>query len=151
VIYTSDHGQVLPGQPATSGGVRMPHGYPHLPPIVANVPLLVFGFGPKGTDFLHRLESNDTLVNNCSHFQIFPTLLLSMGYPPEEVHKHYGNSLLDRLQPGYPRYFITGGLNSVRSKVIPFPLEQNTIARMLYYSVMKWDHATIKSAAQMDP
>ena len=137
VIYTSDHGQVLPGQSQTKGGVRMPHGYPHLPPIVANVPLLVFGFGSKGADFLHRLKNNDTLVNNCSHFQIFPTLLLTMGYPQADVRNHYGDSLLDQLQPGRPRHFIAGGLNSVRSRVIPFSLEQNTIARILYSPAMK--------------
>ena len=141
VIYTSDHGQVLPGSPETKGGIRMPHGHPHLPPIVANVPILAFGFGQKGTDFLHRLQGNETLLNNCSHFQIFPTLLLAMGYPPGEVRKHYGDSLLDPLQPGRLRSFIAGGLNSVRSKVLPFPSEQNTIARTLYSNVMKWDHA----------
>jgi glucan phosphoethanolaminetransferase (alkaline phosphatase superfamily) len=151
VLYTSDHGQVLPGQPETRGGIRMPHGHPHLPPIVANVPLLAFGFGPKGTDFLQRLRRNDTLINNCSHFQLFPTLLMTMGYPQADVRKYYGDSLLDKLQPDRTRYFITGGLNSVRSKVLPFPLEQNTIARILYSNVMKWDHATIKPAAQIDP
>ncbi|MFA5322022.1 MAG: sulfatase-like hydrolase/transferase [Smithella sp.] len=151
VIYTSDHGEVLPGQAETRGAIRMPHGHPHLPPIVANVPLLVFGFGPKGADFLHRLQSNDTLVNNCSHFQIFPTLLLSMGYPPGDIRRYYGDSLLDTLQTGRSRCFIAGGLNSVRSRIIPFPSEQNTIAGRLYSPVMKWDYAKMQTAPQTLP
>jgi lipid A ethanolaminephosphotransferase len=106
VIYTSDHGQVMPGQPDVQGVVRMPHGHPHLPPIVANVPLLAFGFGMGGRDFLQRLRSNNTLFNNCSHFRIFPTLLLAMGYSPENVGKYYGNSLWDRLEPDSPRFYI---------------------------------------------
>jgi glucan phosphoethanolaminetransferase (alkaline phosphatase superfamily) len=140
VIYTSDHGNVLPGQPLTKGDIRMPHGYPNLPPIVANVPLIVFGFGPKGADFLQRLKSNETLVNNCSHFQIFPTLLLAMGYASKDVRTYYGDSLLDRCLLNRPRHFIAGDLHSVHSKVIPFPSEQNMIANRLYFQVMKWNN-----------
>jgi glucan phosphoethanolaminetransferase (alkaline phosphatase superfamily) len=143
VIYTSDHGNVLPGQRETKGGIRMPHGYPDLPPIVANVPLIVFGFGPKGADFLNQLRSNDTLVNNCSHFQIFSTLLLAMGYPACDVRKHYGKSLMDRLEPGHPRYFIAGDLSSGLSKIKRFPAEQNMIAKNLYSQEVNWKRSGI--------
>ena len=138
VLYTSDHGQVLQAQTETRiWSSHMPHGGSQLPPLVANVPLVVFGFGSKGSAFVHELKSNENLVNNCSHFQIFPTLLIAMGYPPEDVHRQYGDSLLDHFQPGRPRYFIAGRLNSPQSKIRLFPAEQNTIATILYAHAMK--------------
>ncbi len=88
VIYTSDHGQNLhergdPGvnthcdtDPVQEEGV---------------VPLVVIqGKGIKALDWQAHLAQNR---NASSHYNIFPTLLLLMGYDPAGVAAVYGRSL----------------------------------------------------------
>jgi glucan phosphoethanolaminetransferase (alkaline phosphatase superfamily) len=88
VIYTSDHGQTLhergdPGvnthcstDPAQEEGV---------------VPLVVIqGKGVKALDWQAHLAENH---NASSAYNIFPTLLLLMGYDPAGVASVYGRSL----------------------------------------------------------
>ena len=137
VLYTSDHGQTLPGSLGTNA-IRATHGYATLPPITANVPLMAFGFGPKGRAFIGKLAQNDTLFNNCTHFQIFPTLLRAMGYPPEQVQKLYSPSLLDRLPRPQPRTYVGDLGGGKHCKFREFPPEQNGIATNLYDEVMHW-------------
>ena len=101
IIYTSDHGQNLleDGKPATHCRVQNPT------PQEAIVPLLVFT----------RMEAlrmsfqaaADTNRNRTSHFQIFPTLLILMGYRPEDVVDRYYLSLLDSVTEELG--FLSGG------------------------------------------
>jgi glucan phosphoethanolaminetransferase (alkaline phosphatase superfamily) len=136
VLYTSDHGQVLPGSLGTNA-IRATHGYATLPPITANVPLFAFGFGPNGRGIIQKLTQNDTLFNNCTHFQIFPTLLRAMGYPAAQVKKLYSPSLLDPLARPQPRSYRGDSGGGKHCVIREFPPEQNGIATNLYPEVMR--------------
>jgi glucan phosphoethanolaminetransferase (alkaline phosphatase superfamily) len=149
VLYTSDHGQTLPGFLGTNA-LRATHGYATLPPITANVPLMAFGFGPKGRAFIEKLARNDTLFNNCTHFQIFPTLLRAMGYPAEQVQKLYGPSLLDRLPQPQPRRYVAESGGGKHCELREFPPEQNRIATNLYDAVMHWKALPARGSGVLD-
>jgi glucan phosphoethanolaminetransferase (alkaline phosphatase superfamily) len=99
VIYTSDHGQnMLPG--------RITHcsTTPTVPPGEEIVPLFAITSVP---DFEQRLKKGATRsFGRFSHFEIFPTLLLAMGYEPDWVMETYGPSLMDRPPPD--RKFMIG-------------------------------------------
>jgi hypothetical protein len=45
--------------------------------------------------------------NRMSHFELFPTLLIAMGYDEKWVKKTYGPSLLDEPKP-HVRSFLVG-------------------------------------------
>jgi glucan phosphoethanolaminetransferase (alkaline phosphatase superfamily) len=91
LIYTSDHGQSL-----MDGGRKQTHCTTTtqntqvgegLVPLVA-----VTGIRELGT----RLrESAARAYGHATHFEIFPTSLLAMGYDEQWVRTHYGPSLLD--------------------------------------------------------
>ncbi len=88
VIYTSDHGQNLHerGDP----GVNTHCGTDPVPE-EGLVPLVVIqGKGLKALDWQAHLAQNR---NASSHYNIFPTLLMLMGYDPAEVASEYGPSL----------------------------------------------------------
>jgi hypothetical protein len=60
----------------------------------------------------HRFEQRmrqaaQSGFNRMSHFEIFPTLLVAMGYDESWVKKAYGPSLLDGPAEG-PRVFMVG-------------------------------------------
>ena len=58
-------------------------------------------------EFEKRLEKGATNgFGRFSHFEIFPTLLLAMGYDPGWVNLAYGPSLLDPPSPD--RKFMVG-------------------------------------------
>ena len=65
-----------------------------MPDIVANVPMIVFGFG-KGRQIVDTLRSNSSAKNNTSHFDVFSTILTLMGYDTDKIKKTYGQSLFD--------------------------------------------------------
>src|SRR5262249_54228641 len=73
IVYTSDHGQsLLPG--------RISHcsTTPPVPLTEADVPLFAITSKP---DFEQRLEQGAARgFGQFSHFEVFPTLLLAMGY-----------------------------------------------------------------------
>lgn len=104
ILYTSDHGQALPG---TVPGTRATHGNADLPPITANVPLMAVATKPA-RGVLGRLRENTTARNNASHFDLFSTALLMMGYSPEETARHYGLSLMDPIPPDRTRFYVAG-------------------------------------------
>ena len=103
LIYTSDHGQSLvenntkwthcSSGPSTVNGEGL-------------VPLLVYL--RQDTPFSQSLRANAANFNGkYSHFQVFPTLLIALGYPVDAVTRSYGSSLLD--PPPATRRFLKGG------------------------------------------
>ena len=99
IIYTSDHGQsLLPG--------RFTHcsTTPNAAVSEAYVPLFATTSDPE---FKQRLESGAASnFGHFSHFEVFPTLLLAMGYDKGWVNKTYGPSLMD--SPSLDRKFMIG-------------------------------------------
>lgn len=89
VIYTSDHGQNLhergdPGVNTHCGGSDPVQEEGVVPLVV------ILGNGVKTLDLQKNLAQNR---NASSHYNIFPTLLLLMGYDPASVESVYGRSL----------------------------------------------------------
>jgi glucan phosphoethanolaminetransferase (alkaline phosphatase superfamily) len=99
MIYTSDHGQ------------NFDSGQTHctvakdVSPNEAIVPL----FAATGDhQFEQRLQEAAKLgFNRMSHFELFPTLLIAMGYDEKWVRETYGPSLLDEPTP-HVRSFLVG-------------------------------------------
>ncbi len=94
ILYTSDH------------GVSLLEGYEdhctmeNPPSAQATVPLIMFG------NFAEKMEKN-FVINSSSHFQIFPSLLIMMGYDEESVINKYGVPLWFDYS-NHQRYFISG-------------------------------------------
>jgi glucan phosphoethanolaminetransferase (alkaline phosphatase superfamily) len=94
LIYTSDHGQNL-----MDNGLLVTHCTPtqvNQPQVL--VPLLVFASDPQLRErFANVFERRR---GRSTHFEVFPTLLIAMGYPPDLVQAEYGPSLfVDDLNP----------------------------------------------------
>ena len=104
VIYSSDHGQVLPG---VIPGRKQTHFGTDLPSESAEVPLFIWGAG-AGADIVRRLRHNESLIDNSSHFEIFSTLLELIGYDPQDVRRLHGPSLFTNLPPKRIRTYQIG-------------------------------------------
>jgi glucan phosphoethanolaminetransferase (alkaline phosphatase superfamily) len=99
MIYTSDHGQ------------NFESGQTHctvakdVSPNEAKVPI----FAATDNDrFEQRLRhAAKSGFNRMSHFELFPTLLIAMGYDEKWVSEAYGPSLLDEPTP-HVRSFLVG-------------------------------------------
>ena len=103
MVYTSDHGQSL-----VENNTKWTHcsAGPGTVDGEGLVPLLVYARPP--TEFSRLLEeSGSRFHGKYSHFQVFPTLLIAMGYPADVVRESYGSSLLDPPPP--TRQFLRGG------------------------------------------
>lgn len=112
VIYTSDHGQSLfeGGYEATHGSIVDVH------PGESRVPLLVF---TGNASFAEKLEqSAQASKDRASHFDIFPTLLLAMGFNSEWILATYGNTLLSLPVGRQRRYLIGNVFGGSRSKML---------------------------------
>jgi glucan phosphoethanolaminetransferase (alkaline phosphatase superfamily) len=99
IIYTSDHGQsLLPGHSTHCSTT------PNAPVTEADVPLFAVTSVPE---FKRRLENGATgHFGRFSHFEVFPTLLLAMGFDRDWVSGTYGPSLMD--SPSLDRKFMIG-------------------------------------------
>jgi lipid A ethanolaminephosphotransferase len=110
IVYTSDHGQsLLPG--------RFPHcsTTPTVPLAEADVPLFAITSEP---DFEQRLEQGAARgFGQFSHFEVFPTLLLALGYDASWVKETYGPSLLDLPSPD--KKFMIGS-PKFQTRMIPW-------------------------------
>jgi glucan phosphoethanolaminetransferase (alkaline phosphatase superfamily) len=110
IVYTSDHGQsLLPG--------RFPHcsTTPTVPLTEANVPLFAI---TSQSAFEQRLEQGAARsFGQFSHFEIFPTLLLALGYDVDWVKGIYGPSLMDAPSPD--RRFLIGN-PAFQTRMIPW-------------------------------
>jgi glucan phosphoethanolaminetransferase (alkaline phosphatase superfamily) len=99
MIYTSDHGQNF------GGGQTHCNVSKAVPADEAVVPLFAATGDPS---FNQRLrEGAEVGFDKMSHFEIFPTLLIAMGYEEKWVKSTYGPSLLDGPGEG-PRLFMVG-------------------------------------------
>jgi glucan phosphoethanolaminetransferase (alkaline phosphatase superfamily) len=113
IIYTSDHGQSL-----REDGSIATHGVVHGNVYQGIVPLIVFPLGTSYAQFLSLADENYRHnVNKASHFNIFPTILLLLGYSNKDIAKTYEPSLFSKLTstrsfytgvvPGNPVYYET--------------------------------------------
>jgi hypothetical protein len=103
LIYTSDHGQSLVENDTKwthcSSGPRTVDGEGLVP---------LFAYMRPDVPFSRLLRENGAnFQGKYSHFQVFPTLLIAMGYPVDAVGEAYGSSLLDPPPP--TRRFLKGG------------------------------------------
>jgi glucan phosphoethanolaminetransferase (alkaline phosphatase superfamily) len=99
IVYTSDHGQsLLPGHLTHCSTTQtVPEGE-------AYVPLFAITSLPE---FEQHLENGAASgFGRFSHFEVFPTLLLAMGYDPGWVKRTYGPSLMESPSPD--RKFMIG-------------------------------------------
>ncbi len=93
IIYTADHGQNLHERGGT--GV-VTHCSPDPQPEEGLVPLVVLERAPAAAQpgAIDWAAAAARGRDRSSHFQIFPTLLELMGYPPRAVQGLYGTDLL---------------------------------------------------------
>jgi glucan phosphoethanolaminetransferase (alkaline phosphatase superfamily) len=101
IIYTSDHGQSL-----MDGGQRVSHCSTRNTQVGEGlVPVIVSTGIP---DLAVRLRKSATdAYGQASHFEIFPTMLLAMGYDEQWVGEQYGPSLLDVPVNRHRRFIFT--------------------------------------------
>lgn len=98
IFYTSDHGQnLMDSGIQTHCNTRQPHGSEGDVPIF----LIPTEKRKKEVQGWKRVSHNKT-----SHFQIFPTILFTMGYAPLEVIDEYGPGL--NQKPFHPQEFSSG-------------------------------------------
>jgi glucan phosphoethanolaminetransferase (alkaline phosphatase superfamily) len=119
IVYTSDHGEsLLPG--------RFSHCSTTLPfPIgEADVPLFAI---TSDSVFEQRLERGAARgFGQFSHFEVFPTLLLAMGYDASWVKETYGPSLMDSPRPD--KKFMIGDPD-FQAKMIPWRAASSSKSR----------------------
>jgi glucan phosphoethanolaminetransferase (alkaline phosphatase superfamily) len=109
VIYTSDHGQWLPGDP-DGGRTLTPHATPVDPPVQqASVPLLLLAFGPHTRAAVAERFAPE-LVDRASSFEIFPTVLQAAGYAAADTRRFFAPSLFERHAERAPRAFLSGNI-----------------------------------------
>jgi hypothetical protein len=104
MIYTSDHGQNL----WDDGPTLWRHCDSNPPPTELWVPLVAFTGDTQFRADLSRSAARS--ANEATHFEIFPTLLLAMGYDANGVTETYGPNLID-IPKGRPRRFVVGDVN----------------------------------------
>lgn len=104
LIYSSDHGQSIleKGIPGTHNRVF------NISSSQASVPLFALGFNTHTRDLLAKMYIKENF-NKASAEQIFPSLLLLMGYAREDLKSYYANSLFEPLAP-IVRKFLSGDL-----------------------------------------
>jgi glucan phosphoethanolaminetransferase (alkaline phosphatase superfamily) len=111
-IYTSDHGQSM-----FEGGYEATHGtMVNAHPGEGRVPIFVFSGDPA---FNERMQAAAKAGHDrATHFEIFPTLLLAMGFGHDWVQSNYGNSLLE-VPTDRRRRFLAGNLfGGTKSKLV---------------------------------
>ena len=102
IIYTSDHGQSL-----MDGGQRLSHCSDGTAQVGEGlVPLFAMTSAPDINAALTKAAALGK--NQYSHFEIFPTLLRSMGYSMNWVATEYGGSLFDSPVVGARQFLATG-------------------------------------------
>jgi lipid A ethanolaminephosphotransferase len=96
LVYTSDHGQDLHerGEPGvTTHCSSEPVDEEGLVPLA-----VIEGAGAPSLDWGRTLAANR---DRSSHFNIFPTLLMLMGYDPDAVRARYGRSLAEETRDSF--------------------------------------------------
>lgn len=106
IVYTSDHGQ----------GLREKGDFStHCKPTMAmhnqaNVPLIVLTT-KNDKDHIEKLTTPyfKKNINHVSHFNLFPSLLVMMGYDQSSVNTRYSKTIFQNLE-NQKRYFLSGDL-----------------------------------------
>jgi glucan phosphoethanolaminetransferase (alkaline phosphatase superfamily) len=109
VVYTSDHGQWLPGDP--DGGRQLtPHATAVDPPAQqASVPLLLLAFGPRTRAAIAE-RFDPRLVDRASDFEVFSTVLQAAGYAAADTRRYHPPSLFESGAERPPRAFLSGNV-----------------------------------------
>ena len=102
IVYTSDHGENAWADSATLW--RHCEAEP-VSPTEVWVPLIAVS-GDQEFDAALRASATRSF-NRATHFDIFPTLLVAMGYDADAVTARYGPTLLD-VATSRRRQFVTG-------------------------------------------
>src|SRR5262249_22046720 len=101
IIYTSDHGQS--GQRMSHCSTRNAHVGEGLVPLIVSTGI---------QDLAVRLRKSAThAYGQATHFEIFPTLLLAMGYDEQWVRERYGPSLLDIPANRHRQFIFTSSFD----------------------------------------
>ena len=106
LLYTSDHGQTLweNGYKGTHCSSSRPH------PGESYVPL--FAFTAVSSLEGRFRQGADRGFNRATHFDIFPTLLLAMGYEEKWVSNKFGANLFDIPSTRHRQFLIGGSLGA---------------------------------------
>ena len=103
IIYTSDHSENL-----MDYGEKFGHCSAAVYPSEVKVPIFIIATGKSQKLIQSLAESNLTNnQNEMTHFRLFPTLLITMGYKPIDVKEQYGPSLFDEHKETDVRFSIT--------------------------------------------
>jgi glucan phosphoethanolaminetransferase (alkaline phosphatase superfamily) len=102
IVYTSDHGETAWADSATLW--RHCEAEP-VSPTEVWVPLIAVS-GDQEFDAALRASARRSF-NHATHFDIFPTLLVAMGYDADAVTARYGPTLLE-VATSRRRQFVTG-------------------------------------------
>jgi glucan phosphoethanolaminetransferase (alkaline phosphatase superfamily) len=105
LIYTSDHGQRL-----MDGGQGMSHCSTRNTQVGEGLVPLIVSTGIHDLDVRVR-KSATNAFGRASHFGIFPTLLLAMGYNEDWVREQYGPSLLDVPANRHRQFIFTNSFD----------------------------------------
>jgi glucan phosphoethanolaminetransferase (alkaline phosphatase superfamily) len=104
VVYTSDHGQSI-----LEAGIPGTHNRTfNISANQANVPLFCVGLNGKTRENLQRLYVKANL-NNLAAEQIFPSLLILMGYDKKIIQAYYPPSMFEVVRH-QARKFLSGDL-----------------------------------------
>jgi lipid A ethanolaminephosphotransferase len=104
LLYTSDHGQNL----WDDGTTFWRHCDTNPPASELWVPLFAFTGNERFRTALSASAAQSP--NQAMHLDIFPTLLVAMGYDAAAVERTYGSNLLS-IPAGRSRRFIVGDVN----------------------------------------
>ena len=105
IIYTSDHGQSL-----MEGGQKISHCSTKNTQVGEGLVPLIVSTGIQ--DLAGRLRISATHgYGQATHFEIFPTLLLAMGYDERWVREQYGPSLLDIPANTHRQFIFTNSFD----------------------------------------
>lgn len=113
LVYTGDHGQSI--REIREAGT---HGKVADPPISqARVPMIVYGKPIEDRVREHKAQ----LYGRTTHFQIFPSLMILLGYDPTGVNLAYGKALWQSYDK--PRMFLSGDLFA-RGRATMYPCDR---------------------------
>ena len=105
IIYTSDHGQNLLDHET----VKISHcaTYNAIPQM-AEVPIFILPLQDSLKDTLSNMMKYDN-KNRISHFNIFPSTLIMMGYNKDQVKNYYEETIFDNLSKK-KRFYTSGDI-----------------------------------------
>jgi glucan phosphoethanolaminetransferase (alkaline phosphatase superfamily) len=110
ILYTSDHGQSL-----SESASRQTHCSTSATAAKAegSVPLFAMTSDPTWDGMLRQAAAAN--FNRADQYDIFPTLLMAMGYGKSWIAENYAGSLLDNIPVGRRRRFMAGGKEQTKS------------------------------------